>query len=119
MSLAALPRLWLCNGAGTWLAERHAQRAPRAPTHAKAKMKLPKIVERCRVDKPEHFRLADHDPAENFGLAIDKDSVKAMLSEGLARLTERQEVLYAQASGRCWSCCKAWMPRARTASSST
>ena len=59
-------------------------------------MKLPKIVERCRVDKPERFRLADHDPAENFGFAIDKDSVKAMLSEGLARLTERQQVLYAQ-----------------------
>ena len=59
-------------------------------------MKLPKIVERCRIDKPERFRLADHDPAENFGLAIDKDSVKAMLSEGLARLTERQVVLYAQ-----------------------
>ena len=56
-------------------------------------MKLPKIVERCRVDKPERFRLADHDPAENFGFAIDKDSVKAMLSEGLARLTERQQVL--------------------------
>ena len=59
-------------------------------------MKLPKIVEHCRVDKPERFRLADCDPAENFGLAIDKDSVKAMLSEGLAWLTERQEVLYAQ-----------------------
>jgi PPK2 family polyphosphate:nucleotide phosphotransferase len=59
-------------------------------------MKLPKIVERCRIDKPERCRLADHDPAENFGLAIDKDSVKAMLSEGLARLTERQVVLYAQ-----------------------
>ena len=59
-------------------------------------MKLPKIVERCLIDKPERLRLADHDPAENFGLAIDKDSVKAMLSEGLARLTERQVVLYAQ-----------------------
>ena len=50
----------------------------------------------CRIDKPERFRLADYDPAEDFGLAIDKDSVKAMLSEGLARLTEQQEVLYAQ-----------------------
>ena len=59
-------------------------------------MKLPKIVERCLIDKPERLRLADHDPAENFGLATDKDNVKAMLSEGLARLTERQEVLYAQ-----------------------
>ena len=59
-------------------------------------MKLAKILKQCRVDKPEHFRLGDYDPAEDFGLAIDKDSVKAMLSEGLARLTEQQEVLYAQ-----------------------
>jgi PPK2 family polyphosphate:nucleotide phosphotransferase len=59
-------------------------------------MKLAKILKQCRVDKLEHFRLGDYDPAEDFGLAIDKDSVKAMLSEGLERLTEQQEVLYAQ-----------------------
>jgi hypothetical protein len=34
-------------------------------------MKLTKIVKQCRIDKPEHFKLADHDPAEWFGLSTD------------------------------------------------
>ena len=59
-------------------------------------MKLAKILKHCRVSKPGHFRLADCDPAETFGLAIDKDDVKAMLADGIARLAELQERLYAQ-----------------------
>jgi PPK2 family polyphosphate:nucleotide phosphotransferase len=59
-------------------------------------MKLAKILKHCRVGKPGHFRLADCDPAETFGLAIDKDDVKAMLADGIARLAELQERLYAQ-----------------------
>jgi PPK2 family polyphosphate:nucleotide phosphotransferase len=59
-------------------------------------MKLPKIVKACRVDKADRFRLADCDPAETFGLAVDKDQVEAMLADGLARLTEMQQRLYAQ-----------------------
>jgi PPK2 family polyphosphate:nucleotide phosphotransferase len=59
-------------------------------------MKLPKILEACRVDKPAHFRLADYDPAATFGLDTDKQDVTQMLADSLTRLTERQEQLYAQ-----------------------
>ena len=82
-------------------------------------MKLAKIVKHCRVDKPEHFRLADHDPAETFGLATDKDEVKAMLADGVARLAELQERLYAQDHWAVLIVFRPWMRPARTASSST
>ena len=59
-------------------------------------MKLAKILKHCRIDKPDRLRLADHDAAETFGLAIDKDDVKAMLADGIRRLAELQERLYAQ-----------------------
>jgi len=59
-------------------------------------MKLAKILKACRVDKPGRFRLADCDAAENFGLDIVKDDVKAMLTDGVARLTDLQERLFAQ-----------------------
>ncbi len=59
-------------------------------------MKLAKILKHCRVDEPERFRLDDCDSAEDFGLALDKDSVKAMLSDGVRRLAGLQERLYAQ-----------------------
>jgi PPK2 family polyphosphate:nucleotide phosphotransferase len=61
-------------------------------------MKLDKIIRRCRIDKPEKFRLADHDPAETFGLDIDKDDAKAMLADGVKRLSGLQEKLYAHNS---------------------
>jgi PPK2 family polyphosphate:nucleotide phosphotransferase len=61
-------------------------------------MKLDQIAKRFRVDKPEKFRLADHDPADRAGL--DKSDGKNMLDEGLKRLTELQEKLYA---GDRWS----------------
>ncbi len=59
-------------------------------------MKLSKILKHCRVDKPGHFRLADCDPAETFGLAVDKDDVKAMLALGIRQLADLQQRLYAQ-----------------------
>jgi PPK2 family polyphosphate:nucleotide phosphotransferase len=58
-------------------------------------MKLDRIAERFRVDKPDKFRLADHDPAECRGLTVDKKEAKAMLAEGIERLTELQGRLYA------------------------
>jgi len=58
-------------------------------------MKLAKIVKRCRIDEPEHFRLADHDPAERFGLSTNIDEVKSVLADGIARLAELQQRLYA------------------------
>jgi PPK2 family polyphosphate:nucleotide phosphotransferase len=58
-------------------------------------MKLDRIAKRFRIDKPRHFRLSDHDPAECCGLTIDKAEAKALLDEGIERLTELQERLYA------------------------
>jgi PPK2 family polyphosphate:nucleotide phosphotransferase len=58
-------------------------------------MKLAKIIKHCRVGKPDHFRLADHDPSERFGLATDIDSVQPLLADGIVRLTELQQRLYA------------------------
>src|ERR1700689_1225920 len=59
-------------------------------------MKLAKIVKHCRVDKPAHFRIADHDPAERFGLSTDIENAKSILADGLVRLEELQQRLYAQ-----------------------
>ena len=58
-------------------------------------MKLAKILKACRVDKPEHFRLADYDPAETFGLSTNIEDVKLILADGVARLGEMQQRLYA------------------------
>jgi PPK2 family polyphosphate:nucleotide phosphotransferase len=58
-------------------------------------MKLAKIVKHCRIDKPAHFKLADHDPAERFGLSTGVEDVKPLLAENLARLEQLQERLYA------------------------
>jgi PPK2 family polyphosphate:nucleotide phosphotransferase len=62
-------------------------------------MKLAKIVKRCRIDKPEAFKLADHDPAERFGLSTDIEKVRPVLAQDLARLGDMQDRLYAH--GRC------------------
>ncbi|MFZ0423721.1 MAG: polyphosphate kinase 2 family protein [Xanthobacteraceae bacterium] len=58
-------------------------------------MKLTKIVKHCRIDKPRHFKLADHDPAETFGLSTDIEEVKPALDEGVAQLAEMQQRLNA------------------------
>ncbi len=58
-------------------------------------MKLPKILAACRIEKPGHCRLADHDPAETFGLSTNIDDVKPVLAEGVRRLGELQQRLYA------------------------
>jgi PPK2 family polyphosphate:nucleotide phosphotransferase len=58
-------------------------------------MKLEQIAKRFRIDKPEKFQLAKCDPAECDGLAIDKAAAKKMLSEGIDRLNELQQRLYA------------------------
>src|ERR1700676_3501865 len=58
-------------------------------------MKLAKIVKQCRIDNPRHFKLADHDPAGRFGLPTDIEDVKPILADGIARLEELQQRLYA------------------------
>ena len=58
-------------------------------------MKIKKILRHCRIEKPRHFRLARHDPAERFGLSIDAEDVKAALADGIAQLEKLQQALYA------------------------
>ncbi|MCK9916077.1 polyphosphate kinase 2 family protein [Microbacteriaceae bacterium K1510] len=58
-------------------------------------MKLENFADRFRIDKPSKFRLADHDPADCCGLTIDKSDAKALLAEGIERLTDLQQRLYA------------------------
>jgi PPK2 family polyphosphate:nucleotide phosphotransferase len=59
-------------------------------------MKPERFVHRLRVDKPKKFRLADFDPADTGGMDFEKDIAKALLAEGVKRLVELQERLYAQ-----------------------
>lgn len=58
-------------------------------------MKLARIAKRFRIDRPDKFRLADHAPSECCGLTIDKAEAKTMLAEGIDRLSELQQRLYA------------------------
>jgi len=59
-------------------------------------MKLARIAKRFRIDRPDKFRLSGHDPAECCGLTLDKSDAKTMLAEGIERLSDLQERLYAQ-----------------------
>jgi PPK2 family polyphosphate:nucleotide phosphotransferase len=59
-------------------------------------MKLAKIINACRIDRPKRFRLADCDPGATFGLPLDKPAMKEMLAHGIERLIDLQERLYAQ-----------------------
>jgi PPK2 family polyphosphate:nucleotide phosphotransferase len=56
---------------------------------------LEKLAKQFRIDKPKHFRIADHDPADCAGLTTDKSEAKAMLAAGIERLTDLQQRLYA------------------------
>jgi PPK2 family polyphosphate:nucleotide phosphotransferase len=58
-------------------------------------MKLEHIAKRLRIDRPARFHLAQHDPADCCGLSIDKGDAKEMLADGIARLEELQQKLYA------------------------
>jgi PPK2 family polyphosphate:nucleotide phosphotransferase len=58
-------------------------------------MKPAKILKRLRIDDPDRFRLASIDPADTFGLDLDKGEAKAMLADDIKRLSELQERLYA------------------------
>ena len=61
-------------------------------------MKMSKrLVKPYRVDHGKHFRLKDHDPAHTAGVR-DKEQAKALLEEGVAKLADLQDKLYAQDS---------------------
>ncbi|MCC6714267.1 MAG: polyphosphate kinase 2 family protein [Gammaproteobacteria bacterium] len=58
---------------------------------------LVRLVRNYRVTNGRKFDLADFDPADTNGLAADfKDDAQALLREGIERLGELQEKLYAQ-----------------------
>jgi PPK2 family polyphosphate:nucleotide phosphotransferase len=59
-------------------------------------MKTSTLIKRFRIQRPEHFRLADFDPADTAGLDPDKDAAQAILADDIAQLTDLQERLYAQ-----------------------
>ena len=59
-------------------------------------MKLYHIAKRFRVDRPDKFRLSKCDPAECYGLTVDKHEAQIMLAEGIERLTDLQQRLYAE-----------------------
>ena len=59
-------------------------------------MEIEKILKRFRIDKPDKFRLADYDCTDTCGLSIDKVDAKAMLADGVVRLAQMQERLYAE-----------------------
>jgi PPK2 family polyphosphate:nucleotide phosphotransferase len=55
-----------------------------------------KLATRFRVDRPDKFRLAAVDPADCAGFDMEKDQAKAVLGDGIKRLSDLQERLYAQ-----------------------
>jgi len=54
------------------------------------------IIKRYCVRKGSEFRLAEINPADKCGLDIEKDQAKALLDQGVKRLTALQERLYAE-----------------------
>lgn len=58
-------------------------------------MDFEKLASRFRIDKPDKFKLSEHDPADTAGLSIDKNEAKDMLADGIKRLSDLQGKLYA------------------------
>src|SRR2546423_11875531 len=57
---------------------------------------LAKLVAPYRVTRGKKFRLADHDPADTGGLGAKfKAQAQDLMRQGMARLAELQEKLYA------------------------
>ena len=54
-----------------------------------------KLVKPFRVEDGKHFRLKDHDPAHSAGVD-SKEEAKQLLEEGVAKLAELQDKLYAE-----------------------
>jgi len=54
-----------------------------------------KLVKPFRVEDGKHFRLKDHDPAHTAGVD-SKEEAKQLLEEGVAKLAELQDKLYAE-----------------------
>ena len=59
-------------------------------------MSLAKFAKLYRVDDPDSFRIKDWDPGDTNNLDIEKKDAKELLAEGVKRLSDLQERLYAQ-----------------------
>ena len=79
-----------------------------------------KFIDRYRIDKPDRFRLADFKILPTPAGSISTRTISRTCSRRTpsASATCRSGSM-PKTSGRCWSCCRAWTPPARTASSST
>lgn len=55
-----------------------------------------RILDRYRVTSGKKFRLKDFDPGDSAGLELDKDAAQTLLQEGVKRLADLQDRLYAQ-----------------------
>lgn len=55
-----------------------------------------KILDRYRVTKGRGFRLKDYDPGDTAALEMEKTAAEALLKQGVVRLAEMQDKLYAQ-----------------------
>jgi PPK2 family polyphosphate:nucleotide phosphotransferase len=59
-------------------------------------MDFAELIDRYRVSDGRGFRLADHDPGDTAGLKLEKKEARDLLKGGVERLSELQEMLYAQ-----------------------
>ncbi|HWL68969.1 MAG TPA: polyphosphate kinase 2 family protein [Geminicoccus sp.] len=60
------------------------------------KVDLDKFLAPYRIEDGKGFTLKDHDPRDTHELGIEKADAKELLRTGIERLTELQEMLYAQ-----------------------
>jgi PPK2 family polyphosphate:nucleotide phosphotransferase len=58
-------------------------------------MNFAKIVKQCRIDKPGGFKLVNYKSDETFGLSTDIKDVQSILTEGIKKLTDLQQRLFA------------------------
>lgn len=58
--------------------------------------RIEKVLERYRVATGKGFRLKDVDPGDTAGLAVQKDHAGELLQQGVERLAQLQDMLYAQ-----------------------
>jgi len=64
---------------------------------AKVLKRVREIIDRYRVEDGKKFRLKDVDPADTAGLKSEiKDEAKQLLAQGVERMSELQDMLYAQ-----------------------
>lgn len=58
--------------------------------------RIEKVLDRYRVATGKGFRLKDFDPGDTAGLDIQKDHAGELLQQGVERLAQLQDMLYAQ-----------------------